>query len=324
MANINIYGKLYNNTVDKIIAGAEQIWDTTQSKMQDVINAELYAKSADIENQKGQPNGIAELDSSGKVPSSQLPSYVDDVLEYDNKSAFPQTGEAGKIYVAKDTNLTYRWSGSDYREISQSLALGETSSTAYAGDKGKANRGAINSLPSTLISSVSRGTIDGDSITINVNKATKSGINYGSPAAQNFELPSATTGAAGLMSATDKTKLDGLMTGDEFESEFDKYLPLAGGTLNGELYVKASSTNENSSVYIGADSYDQGSISITDKNGNETIILGVGFGLNFVNTPKRGYITVDTYRDSNKFFASDGSLQTITSISNQTIDEMCV
>ena len=256
MANINIYGKLYNNTVDKIIAGAEQIWDTTQSKMQDVINAELYDKSADIENQKGQPNGIAELDSSGKVPSSQLPSYVDDVLEYDNKSAFPGTGEAGKIYVAKDTNLTYRWSGSAYVEISQSLALGETSSTAYAGDKGKANRDAINSLPSTLISSVSRGTIDGDSITINVNQATKSGINYGSPAAQNFELPAATTGAAGLMSAADKTKLDGLMTGDEFESEFDKYLPLAGGTLNGELYVKASSTNENSSVYIGVDSSD--------------------------------------------------------------------
>jgi hypothetical protein len=256
MANINIYGKLYNNTVDKIIAGAEQIWDTTQNKMQDVINAELYAKSADIENQKGQPNGIAELDSSGKVPSSQLPSYVDDVLEYDNKSAFPGTGEEGKIYIAKDTNLTYRWSGSAYVEISKSLALGETSSTAYAGDKGKANRDAINSLPSTLISSVSRGTIDGDSITINVNRATKSGINYGSPAAQNFELPSATTGAAGLMSATDKTKLDGLMTGDEFESEFDKYLPLAGGTLNGELCVKASSANENSSVYIGVDSSD--------------------------------------------------------------------
>lgn len=73
----------------------------------------------------------------GKVPSSQLPSYVDDVLEYATASAFPVAGEAGKIYVALDTNLTYRWSGSAYVEISQSLALGETSGTAYRGDRGK-------------------------------------------------------------------------------------------------------------------------------------------------------------------------------------------
>lgn len=86
---------------------------------------------------KGAANGVAELDSSGKVPSSQLPAYVDDVLEYTNKAGFPTTGESGKIYVAKDTNLTYRWSGSAYVEISPSLALGETSSTAYRGDRGK-------------------------------------------------------------------------------------------------------------------------------------------------------------------------------------------
>lgn len=86
----------------------------------------------------GVANGVATLGTDGKVPSTQLPSYVDDVLEYTNKAAFPTTGEAGKIYVAKDTNLTFRWSGSAYVEISVSLALGETSSTAYAGDKGKA------------------------------------------------------------------------------------------------------------------------------------------------------------------------------------------
>ena len=86
---------------------------------------------------KGAANGLAELDSSGKVPSSQLPSYVDDVLEYAARSDFPNTGEAGKIYVDKTANLTYRWSGSAYVEISQSLALGETSSTAYRGDRGK-------------------------------------------------------------------------------------------------------------------------------------------------------------------------------------------
>ena len=73
----------------------------------------------------------------GKVPANQLPSYVDDVLEYDSVSAFPSTGEDGKIYVVKDTNKTYRWGGTQYVEISPSLALGETAETAYPGDKGK-------------------------------------------------------------------------------------------------------------------------------------------------------------------------------------------
>ena len=86
----------------------------------------------------GVANGVATLDADGKVPAAQLPSYVDDVLEFDKKASFPATGEADKISVAKDTNLTYRWSGTAYVEISVSLALGETSSTAYAGDKGKA------------------------------------------------------------------------------------------------------------------------------------------------------------------------------------------
>lgn len=80
---------------------------------------------------------FANLSDNGKVPANQLPSYVDDVLEYGTFNTFPVTGEDGKIYVAQDTNLTYRWSGTRYVEISQSLALGETSSTAYPGDKGK-------------------------------------------------------------------------------------------------------------------------------------------------------------------------------------------
>lgn len=88
-------------------------------------------------NQKGVANGIATLDENGFIPNSQLPSYVGDVLEYDTKSDFPTNGESGKIYVAIDTNLQYRWSGTQYVEISSSLALGETSSTAYYGDKGK-------------------------------------------------------------------------------------------------------------------------------------------------------------------------------------------
>lgn len=87
--------------------------------------------------QKGTADGVASLDSSGKVPASQLPGFVDDVQEYDNRAAFPPTGESSIIYIAKDKNKTYRWGGSDYVPIGSDLALGETSSTAYPGDKGK-------------------------------------------------------------------------------------------------------------------------------------------------------------------------------------------
>lgn len=73
----------------------------------------------------------------GKVPSSQLPSYVDDVVEFATFTSFPISGEPDKIYVAVDSALTYRWSGSIYIEISKSLALGTTSGTAYYGDKGE-------------------------------------------------------------------------------------------------------------------------------------------------------------------------------------------
>lgn len=91
----------------------------------------------------GATNGVAPLGNDQKVPAAYLPSYVDDVLEYPTLADFPATGETGKIYVDVSTNKTYRWSGSGYIAISSDLALGETSSTAYAGNKGKANADAI-------------------------------------------------------------------------------------------------------------------------------------------------------------------------------------
>ena len=100
----------------------------TQTALNGKLNASL----------KGTANGLAELDTNGKVPSSQLPSYVDDVLEYSGLATFPGTGESGKIYVDTSSNKTYRWSGSSYTEISASLALGENHTTAYYGDLGKA------------------------------------------------------------------------------------------------------------------------------------------------------------------------------------------
>lgn len=81
-------------------------------KTQDLVNAQ------DVENiiylQKGNNGGLATLDGSGKVPTSQLPSYVDDVLEFENKYNFPFPGEQGKIYVDADSNYTYRWTGNTY------------------------------------------------------------------------------------------------------------------------------------------------------------------------------------------------------------------
>ena len=103
------------------------------------IDLSAYAKKTDL------PTKLSQMSNddnyvqtvSGKIPGELLPAYVDDVLEYANKSAFPQPGESGKIYVSLDNNLTWRWSGSEYVEISKSLALGETSATAYRGDRGK-------------------------------------------------------------------------------------------------------------------------------------------------------------------------------------------
>lgn len=99
--------------------------------------------------EKGAPNGIATLDENGHVPSSQLPSFVDDVIEYDTFSSFPTTGEGGKIYVDKATNKTYRWSGTQYTEISASLALGTTSGTAYEGSAGLALAESVSGIEET-------------------------------------------------------------------------------------------------------------------------------------------------------------------------------
>ena len=104
------------------------------------IDLHEYAKKTDLPTKLSQmindDNYVQTV--SGLIPAALLPAYVDDVLEYPTFSSFPNIGEAGKIYVTLDTNLTYRWGGSEYVEISKSLALGETSSTAYRGDRGKA------------------------------------------------------------------------------------------------------------------------------------------------------------------------------------------
>ena len=104
--------------------------------------------------QKAIPNGVASLDGAGKVPAAQLPSYVDEVLEFDTLANFPTTGEKSKIYIDKSTNKQYRWSGSSYVYITS---------------------GAVDS-------------VNGQTGIVVINEAT--------------------TSSSGLMSASDKLKLD--------------------------------------------------------------------------------------------------------------------
>ena len=127
--------------VQTSLTAADNAVPNTRTINGTALSSDITLTAADVgaiaTTAKGANGGVAELDSAGKVPSSQLPSYVDDVLEYSAKSSFPATGETGKIYVDTSDNKTYRWSGTTYVEISPSLALGTTSSTAYYGDKGK-------------------------------------------------------------------------------------------------------------------------------------------------------------------------------------------
>lgn len=247
-----------DDKIDKEIADREAEIDRIENKFDGVTDKLEDALQKEIEDRKagdttitnslnafistkGQPGGLAELDSTGKVPAAQLPSYVDDVLEFSTKAQFPQIGETGKIYVAKDTNLTYRWTGTQYLEISQSLALGETPSTAYPGDKGKANRDALNSMPTKITSYLTPTTSTGELVKINYKYTSKDGLNYGPLQDDNIDIPSATTTNAGAMSAIDKGRLDDLY--NEFgsiENPGDKLDSLPNNLVTG---IDATSRN---------------------------------------------------------------------------------
>jgi len=116
-----IGGRKFVDKVNGIEAGAQVNTVTSVAGRTGAVTIGVADVSgAQATSAKGQANGYASLDSSGLVPSSQLPSYVDDVEEYANLAGFPATGSSGKIYVTVDTAKTYRWSGSTYVEISAS------------------------------------------------------------------------------------------------------------------------------------------------------------------------------------------------------------
>ena len=198
--------------------------------------SELNSKVQQFINSKGAPNGLASLNESGIIPSAQLPSYVDDVIEVDTFSNLPGTGESGKIYIVQDTNLTYRWSGTDYVEISKSLALGETSSTAYPGDKGKATTDKLNRIPDKLITDI---TVDSDNDSVNIS-LDKTSIVDGTLSGTTININSATTSKAGILTPADKTKIDKIITngnGTKYLSDNGTYKEVSGGSSSSDINI---------------------------------------------------------------------------------------
>lgn len=204
----------------------------------------------------GVASGVATLDSTGKVPSSQLPSYVDDVLEYTSRAGFPATGQSGIIYVDLATNKTYRWGGTDYVEISASLALGETSSTAYAGDKGKANADAITALQTRVGNVESKNTTQDTAIQTAqgaADAAQTTATQAKTAAATNAgaieDIVDGTTTVAKATSATTATKLDakktfaltGNVTGS-YESDLSGNVSIATTIADGSVTTEKLST----------------------------------------------------------------------------------
>lgn len=205
--------------------------------------SEVNNKIQQFIDSKGNPNGLASLNESGVIPSAQLPSYVDDVIEVTQYDQLPETGESGKIYIVTSTNIQYRWSGSAYVEISKSIALGETSSTAYPGDKGKATTDIVNSLSDNLVNDVLVAQSSQTSVSLTVKSITKNPILadgnpilltdntpillgdseslrmastanglYSQANDKTITINQASTSTAGVMSASDKAKLDSLKT----------------------------------------------------------------------------------------------------------------
>ena len=209
------------STVEKILTNIDD-YPIIKEKIIQFCNEAIEAK-------RGVANGIASLDEDGKVPSTQLPSYVDDVLEgyfiddthfaekYVEDAPVYYTPEKGKIYVdiSESTDYsgkTYRWSGTKYSVISETLALGEVTGTAYDGGKGKKTTDIVNSLPKYILSTqIKLSRSSGGNITIGshhyeFNNTTN--VYESKPFNDGITFPIVSKTESGVMSAADKVKLD--------------------------------------------------------------------------------------------------------------------
>lgn len=335
MAEIKIYGTLVNATTDPKIAKASQIFDEELNKYQSEINTQLgisddslHKELTNFKNTKGKANGLASLDDSGKVPSTQLPSYVDDVLEFTQLDQLPNLGESGKIYVVTSTNLQYRWSGNDYVEISKSLALGETSSTAYPGDKGKATTDVVNSLSDNLVNDVLVSQSDKNSVSLTIKSITKNPVKKnkelllvdGEPILLTDNTPilladnvndglydqaddklitinQASSFTAGVMSASDKTKLDGLKA----QAEIDTSISNVQNNLNAHINNRTN-PHRVTKEQIGLDQVDNTS------DANKPISNATQTALNGKFSATDGNALKQTIEDMPNLVVTDGSV----------------
>lgn len=214
------------DAINKGDAAVKAQVDRLDTKIDDV-NEDLQ----DFKALKGQPNGLAELDGNGKVPASQLPSYVDDVMDAyatytvsptgvlqniqlyaDAEYETPIVGERDKIYVnvtPGEVSYQFRWSGSQWVHIdSNAIIIGDITGTAYDGGKGKAMENVVNSMPDNLLSTFQLDQTDVNNITISLTGVEKSGGKYVQSTLSNITITPATNTVAGLMTGAEKIAIN--------------------------------------------------------------------------------------------------------------------
>lgn len=214
------------DAINKGDAAVKAQVDRLDTKIDDV-NEDLQ----DFKALKGQPNGLAELDGNGKVPASQLPSYVDDVMDAyatytvsptgvlqdiqlyaDAEHETPIVGERDKIYVnvtPGEVSYQFRWSGSQFIHIdSNAIIIGDITGTAYDGGKGKAMENVVNSMPNNLLSTFQLDQTDVNNITISLTGVEKSGGKYIGSTLSNITITPATNTIAGLMTGAEKIAIN--------------------------------------------------------------------------------------------------------------------
>lgn len=214
------------DAINKGDAAVKAQVDRLDTKIDDV-NEDLQ----DFKALKGQPNGLAELDGNGKVPASQLPSYVDDVMDAyatytvsptgvlqniqlyaDAEHETPIVGERDKIYVnvtPGEVSYQFRWSGSQWVHIdSNAIIIGDITGTAYDGGKGKAMENVVNSMPDNLLSTFQLDQTDVNNITISLTGVEKSDGKYVESTLADITITPATNTVAGLMTGAEKLAIN--------------------------------------------------------------------------------------------------------------------